>query len=297
VRATSQFSFIKMKTVIVLCVLFSAVSGIFFECEFYQWTSYNQFGNVYSCWVPSISLTGNKLVEGITRASISQKTNPSVKEVVFGWDGWSTSCTGLDFIPQNIHNYFPNFNGLGFYSGCPIKALTGEELKDYHNLEWFQLRYSLIEAIPGNLFQNNHKLKLVDFRFNKIAKVGSGLLNGLQHLNSAYFDHNTCINNQVDQNRAQVLALLQELKEKCEVLAESTTKTATENSLNNGTNLDIRISTLEDQVKKLQEDNEILKNENVVEKYKELKTENQLLSTKLADLLDRVAKIETKFLY
>jgi hypothetical protein len=200
-----------MKTILVLPLLFTTIAAISIECDFEMMDINVLFGDLYTCTVKTITMTGNKSLETVTGTHCSGKTNSDVKQVLFGW---SESCSSMGFIPQNIHKLFPNFIGMRFYGTCNIQALTGDELRDYENLEWFEIEFNPVDKIPGSLFRTNRKLKVVSFFGTAITKVGPNLLTGLEHLTSATFG-GKCTSMGVYEDRAGILNVIEKLKEQC----------------------------------------------------------------------------------
>jgi Leucine rich repeat len=257
-----------MKTVLVLCVLFSAVTALHMECSYFADTMYSQFGRAYGCYVSKVMYTHDPILSLARGSHQRGKSNRDVKEIIFGVNG-ADSC--MDSIPQNILSFYRNINGLGFGMNCQIKKLTGDELKAYSNLEWFALWMNQIEEIPSNLFDNNPKLKLVDFKSNKIARIGLDLFAGLNDLTSIDFRNNICISDRADQSRVAVIALVQKLKELC---SQPENQTGT-----------CEIGNFAERICKLEGEN------------RELKSENENLKSKYDDIVERLIKLEAKFTY
>jgi hypothetical protein len=201
-----------MKTILVLAALFSTTLAFNIECDFELRKIWDQFGELYSCRVTSVTFTDSKSIEAVTGTHLDGKSNADVRQVFFGW--YPTKFV-VDFIPPNIDAFFPNFIGIEIAS-CKIHALNGDELKNYPNLEFFEIDDNEIVSIPGNLFEFNPKMKAVRFDSNKIAHIGSNLFSGLAELNTANFSSNACIDEPIIVNdRAQIVSFIETLKEKC----------------------------------------------------------------------------------
>jgi hypothetical protein len=122
-----------MKAIIVLPLLFSTITAINIACIYRTGLFFKPFGEQYTCIAKNVTSKEVKSLEEVTGAHMDGKSNADVKQIIFGH--WS-ACD-LDYVPQNIDKQFPNFIGLGFSIECVFKTLTGDELNDYHNLEWF----------------------------------------------------------------------------------------------------------------------------------------------------------------
>jgi hypothetical protein len=202
----------RMATFIIFTVVFAAVSAFNIDCNYEMWKAWD-FPIQYSCKVMNITLTGSKSLENVTGTHKYLKGNSNVKQFNFGYD--AGNCKKLNFIPQNIDKHFPNFIGMLFYD-CHIMTLTGDELKDYVNLEWFAIERDLIETIPSGLFVNNLNLNFVSFYNNHIAHVGPELFDGLEGLTSIGFLKNVCIDEQTTgKSRSEAVQFIEKLKAEC----------------------------------------------------------------------------------
>jgi hypothetical protein len=279
-----------MKSFLVFTALIVIVSAVNIECEFGMKVWYVEFGKLYTCIVKSITLTGSKSLEIVTGDHKSGKSNADVKQI---WFGWEYPCYGLDFIPQDIHKHFPNIIGITFWE-CNIKSLTGDELKDYVNLEWFTICDNPIDKIPGSLFNHNPKIKHVSFFNSNITKVGSNLLTGLDHLTTADFGKNSCIDKRVTQNRAKILEFIEDLKRQCAYpddpsIATTDRRTINSNIFKNLTAENVRIRI---ELQDLKEDLAKVK-----ERVKDLEQNKKNLDEIIQNLQDRLASLEAKKIY
>jgi hypothetical protein len=198
-------------TIIVLSALLSVISAIDIDCEFKERSVYN-LGLKYSCVVTSVSFTGSMSLNSASGRHQFGKYNEDVKQIFF-------KNEGLEFIPQNILEIFPNIIGMHL-TAVDISSLCGDELQGYENLEWFSLYNSTVDKIPGNFFEYNTKLRAVGFSWNEITKTGSGLFDNLPDLVTLYFRGNTCHDDFALNNRYKVKKIVKSLKVKCH-LSES----------------------------------------------------------------------------
>jgi ribosomal protein L32 len=263
-----------MKTILVLPLLFTTIVAISIECDFEMKIIFNTFSSMYTCCVKTVVLTDGKSLETVTGTHEKGKTNADVKQLSFGWP--LENCQNLDFVPQNIHKHFPNIIGIFFAKSCNFRALTGEELIDLPNLEWFSIKHNLIDKIPGSLFQSNRKLKAVDFGNNKITKVGPNLFNGLEDMTHILFNHNVCLKNGYAQNKDEVAQYVQKLKEMCPFEEDASCL---------ATNIPHRTCQLEETVANQQKI------------IAELIEENKAQKIACKNVEDRLTKLEVKLLY
>jgi hypothetical protein len=279
-----------MKISIIICALISSSIAININCR-YEVTSYNfDMVNLYTCVVTHITLTGSPRIESVTGSHLSGRTNADVQQINFGWS--FATCAGIDFIPQGINDFFPNTLSL-LVAACGINTLTGEELNEYQNLMSLTMRDNQIERIPGNFFQNNLKIQHINFINNTITRTGSGLLDHLDDLMSAYFDLNICINDRASQNRTGVLRLIETLRVNCSdpedftTTLSSTTVTSTHDPTCPSGNTDQRICNLEEENKDQHDSIEGLRSEN-----ERINRELEDHKEKFKDLQDQMLKLE-----
>ena len=76
-----------------------------------------------------------------------------------------------------------------------------------------------LQIIEGNLFEFNQKLEYVDFDYNKLGRVGDGLLIGLVKLNVAHFRSNSCIREQAN-TIEEIRDLIQILQLQCSLTSK-----------------------------------------------------------------------------
>lgn len=166
----------------------------------------------YSCRAITMDFSDNFThVTKITGNHIKEHSNEDVKIVWFYHDFCPSFM--LKNIPKGLSNFFQNMQVL-FFGSCPIDNLNGDELEEYSNLETFINIYSKIKKVPGSFFKNNQKLKHIQFNNNQIEKIGTKLFDGVENLESIWFEENICVNNSA-QSKVEVLRLIQDLKEKC----------------------------------------------------------------------------------
>jgi hypothetical protein len=201
-----------MKTTIVLCALFATALAINIKCDFKMRFVFHPFLHQYTCIVREMTSVESISVEEVTGRHLQGKSNADVRQISFGY--YLSNFNDLSFIPQNITNHFSNIIGMEFWNNCKIKSLSGDELLNYHDLEFFAIFHNPIDKIPGNLFRNNQKLKLIAFDNNKITKVGSNLFDGLNNLIGVIFKRNSCIDESFG-SKMSLTELIEKLKQDC----------------------------------------------------------------------------------
>jgi Leucine rich repeat len=243
-----------MKTLIVLGALISSAFGLNIDCIFQDTALAAGFGAAYSCNVFSFTLTGSNSLLHVHGFHQAGRNHSHVRQIRFGGN---VLCHNLNFIPLRVTNAFPNLIGMFLGPGCSIHNLTGEELSNYRNLEFFSVANNLIETVPSKLFEFNANLRYVDFGDNRIRQVGWNLLPHLDNLVTLYFNGNVCINRYATDSRAGVLDLIERVRINCadpdEPTGPTTIATTTEFDPNcPGGNTNQRICYLEDAIQRQQ---------------------------------------------
>lgn len=165
--------------------LISSAFGILIDCNYYI-NVWDLTGSVYICEVLSMNFSDNLThITGVNGDHLSGKSNLDVGMVEF-------TRQNLKNIPKGLLNFFPNFFGLSFESSS-LNTLNSDELKEYPNLLMYFHERSNLTRIPGNFFDPTPKIIFISFHFNKIEKVGEGLLDNLKDLERAFFDRNFCV--------------------------------------------------------------------------------------------------------
>ena len=71
-----------------------------------------------------------------------------------------------------------------------------------------------LESLPGDLFEGNLHLSVINFISNPLNHVGRGIFKPLKHLTHARFLNNTCINQKAEKY-TEIPSLLIALESKC----------------------------------------------------------------------------------
>ena len=121
-------------------------------------------------------------------------------------------------IPENTFDDLDNLKEL-YLSGNRIENLYSNLFRKLVNLEIIYLNNNFIETLPAGLFEHNTQLTTMSFQFNKIVTVGMDFFKSLKDLKTVWFNGNQCIDNSVVENENSILALKEEIYEKCEDLS------------------------------------------------------------------------------
>lgn len=132
--------------------------------------------------------------------------NEKVYEIYFG-----SSCNIITRIPKGLQGYFPNMVVISF-TGCFIKTLENDDLKEYSGLDKFTLQGTLVERIPADFFHHTPRLTAVNLSDNVIRHVERNVFDDLQKLSLLNFDRNVCYSNSSSNN---LTAMINDIYEKC----------------------------------------------------------------------------------
>lgn len=172
--------------IFILLIAFANCSnGVIFECDFVdvEWTMIEK---AYAC-APTLKKSKNEHVLDLARGDHQKgKTNVDVQFLYL-------QKINLQRLPREIEKIFPNLEGIELHN-ANVTSLVPEDLKPFPNLLVFSSYFNRIEAIDGDLFKNNLKLKWVIFHANQLKHVGHNLLTNLVDLEFVNFETNPCIN-------------------------------------------------------------------------------------------------------
>ncbi|KAG5677332.1 hypothetical protein PVAND_007100 [Polypedilum vanderplanki] len=194
----------------------------------------------YTCKVQEIKEIDKDEIELIGKHDELSMTNRDVIGVIIDRQ------PELKKFPRGFAKVFPNIRYMQI-NRCSITTLTCEDFKDLGHLQGLWMSENSIEQLPNNLFVNVQGIQYLSFYRNKLKYIGEHLLTPLKNLKAANFEGNTCINvSYKDENINELQKLKDEIKAKCVY--------STENYSSNS-NLLNRVTTMEQEIKRLQNDN------------------------------------------
>lgn len=97
----------------------------------------------------------------------------------------------VHYLPKRIEFFFPNLKFLRI-TNSELKQIKKEDLRGLKELVHVGFGNNKLQVIDGGLFEDNHKLQLIDFNHNKIKNVGEELLENLKELRDVNFGNNHC---------------------------------------------------------------------------------------------------------
>lgn len=143
--------------IFLIFLLIAAATGFTINCRFNFDIAWTTIGQVYTCYVDSMSTAGNSThVTAYTGTHLNALTRWDVKMIHFPKE--HCQRWNLTKVPKGFLTLFPNFIAL-YFSICAIKTLSGSELDEYPNLQRFGYADSILESIPGNLFSKTPNMR------------------------------------------------------------------------------------------------------------------------------------------
>lgn len=216
----------KMKLLIILLFLNSA-NSLHVLCYFnpMHWNITNSVAlSILSCDVGAVDYSDSQThLTGHNGTYRNNKTRFDVQSFYFVY----SYCGKMNVtrVPKGILGQFPNMIALSF-NNCSVDHLDGDELNEYPLLELFTLQYSNIEIIPGNLFSKTPFMKYIYLGYNKIKRVGLGLLENLANLQMFGFHNNICISTAANGNFEKLINILRVNCSDGEVITTLSTSTS-----------------------------------------------------------------------
>lgn len=267
---------------ILLTTTFSLSTSFQVFCRYNIGLHWNHLGNIYNCEVTSSSLIAGPNITSVHGTHMFGRSNFDVGGIFF-----NTNCGQINTVPRNIRDFFPNLIAISMNS-CGISTLNGDELRPYDTLIWIKISNSrTLSRIPGNLFSSTPNMIHVSFRSNQITQVGRDLLEPLQHIRSADFASNVCINF-FAWSPPEIVTLIQTLRRQCPhdddifvTTTELMSTTTNEHGCGEG-NYDQRICALE------------VENENLRENVANLQNDVERLTQDLNELKQIVLDLTTR---
>jgi hypothetical protein len=168
----------------MFCFFFGATKAFTVNCTFGT-VAFPNMPLLYDCMASILDMSNPNRLTGYTGNHLQGRSAEDVQNILF-------LTSNLTFIPQGIHDVFPNIISIEMDRNL-ITTLSGFELYEYKNLQRLDVTQSQLTRIPGNLFANNLFLTSVQLRNSRIQRVGANLLDHLTRLELVSFWNNVCI--------------------------------------------------------------------------------------------------------
>jgi chromosome segregation ATPase len=117
----------------------------------------------------------------------------------------------FDEFPRNIHECFPNLEGLFIY-GSDLDDLQRADIGSLTNLKFIRVNMTSIKRLRGDLFRDLKNLEEINFECNEIVEIEPDILDGLEKLrivdftrkNDFWFDKNNAGTQTLEQMKAKL---------------------------------------------------------------------------------------------
>lgn len=263
---------------IFLLALISLTNAVTFSCVFMMKSDLN-IESVYTCIaeVSNFNET-DQLTEVTGRHQIGQ-SNDDVLRL------WIVGERILTFFPKGIENFFQNLIAINFQDSG-IRNVIGDEFRHFPNLIRLNMNSNtLLQRIPGNLFEYNPLLIHVDFNGCAIQNVGENLFDGIADLVYLDFRNNVCIS-QFATDTAGIRSLIANLRTACpddQTTTPTTTTTVSSTTSTEGPSC----GDANEVICQLKEQNEILMEQNA-----ELKEEINAANEKIDEMQEELSEMK-----
>lgn len=119
----------------------------------------------------------------------------------------------VNYIPMEVAKIFGQIQGLRI-DNSQLKEVNKHDLCQFPKLIELILSNNEIKFLPGDSFEDNTDLKLINFDYNHISSVGFDILAPLVNLKFASFLSNKCINGSYAE-KIEITSLVSHLNEHC----------------------------------------------------------------------------------
>jgi hypothetical protein len=187
------------------------VLGRQLTCEYDYESDSLLWPNFHYCKVSWVNLSERyKTIEHSFSGTAAQKSAATVVHFY--------KPSQIEFLPTQILNDFPRFNGIDIQECNTLKTIR-EELftQDFNmieylnlygseiatiepnafqhlpNLKWISLQYNQLRSLPHQIFKNNLELMAIILEENKINSITPDFFKNLNNLQWVTFDPNRCI--------------------------------------------------------------------------------------------------------
>lgn len=147
-------------------------------------------GARYTCTATVLEISEAPNLTGVAGNHMLGLNNSNVEAVIINNQGVVT------FIPQRMKMFFGKMTAISV-TACGLTAFTGTDFDEYIDLEFFSAFNNRIAHVPGTLFRQAPRMRLINFNNNQITRVGENLIEPMSVLNQALFSVNPCINHSV----------------------------------------------------------------------------------------------------
>ncbi len=181
-------------------------------CNYKTKTDWRAIDNVYFCELKDdieSSKLKNDTVTSVTGCHLHSHYN---RDVV----GFRAENKTLRYFPQGLDNYF-NGDKIEFIAvwSSGLKEICVNDFSPFINIRILSLWDNDIEVVKNDVFKFNLNLQYLTLGSNKIKIVDGNVFEPLQVLRTLYMGHNVCISKTATNDRAAVVEIINEIKEKC----------------------------------------------------------------------------------
>lgn len=182
-------------------------------CDYKTDTDWWAIADVYFCDVTlDVDISkSNEMVTEIIGSHLDYRSNDDVV-------GFRASYKKLNYFPHGLDKYFDaeKMKFIAVWS-TGLKEIHQSDLFPFTGLRVLSLWDNDFEAIENDLFKFNPEIRYLGLGKNKIKFIDGNAFGPLKNLHTLHLDGNQCISKAAVGNKNQVLALIEEIKENCEI--------------------------------------------------------------------------------
>lgn len=207
---------IKVFNILFITFIWLQIDALIIDCHFVykDWIHTNKDTKevaslLYGCNAKILMYgINNDTVTEVIESHMKGSTNKNVKLLNIDRQPYNK-------IPKGITKFFQNLVGL-FVQDSKLQSVSNKDLRPFPKLQYLSLYGNLIESIENDLFKFTPNIVYVNFGWNLLMHVGTGILKPLKKLSTVSFYRNTCISSEVWKGTAKTIeSLSKELKRKC----------------------------------------------------------------------------------
>jgi hypothetical protein len=172
----------------LLLAVFDSSTSIILDCNYSSYQDWPLKG-LYACDIKNIQVTNdNEIVTGVSQNHNAGKSN-------FDVDVLYVKGKTLHYLPRHIEKFFPNLKGITVFTS-KTKVLRRQDIAPFSRLLFVFMNEGLIEAIDGDLFDDNPTIQYVSFTLNPLTNVAPNAFDSLKQLKEIHCFQCKCYSTQ-----------------------------------------------------------------------------------------------------
>lgn len=197
----------------IFVALMSLNHALILDCTYSFKNSYGGLNYLYACTARVFVGDGRNVSEKSTN-HLPGYNNSDVQFL-------EIRNQSLRLSPRNFYLFFPNLVSLDL-GHTELEEISNADLFGLSKLKVLQVHYNRLQVIENDLFKYSPSMIQISIDVNQIKHVGHNVFDHLRDLRSIWFGRNTCLSQDVDNNRTAVEILIIDLMRNCPATIEQT---------------------------------------------------------------------------